>query len=177
MLVSEVWVEGYCVDDDDEMIDDPYVMGKHASGRPVAWEESFEEGFAGEDGEPKKRGVRNKQLGRYGEAAAARYLEYMGLDILERNWESPFGEADIIARDGDTLVFVEVKTRRSIKKGFPSEAVTPKKRDRYEKIAMCYLSDYNYTDIPVRFDVVAIMVLGDDRAMIKHYVNAFGWER
>ena len=120
-----------------------------------------------------KRGVRNKELGRRGEVAAAHYLEHFGYEILERNWECPAGEADIIARDMDTLVFVEVKTRTNIDKGFPSEAVDEKKRSRYEKIAMWYLRDYEFVDIPVRFDVVALMVVAEDRAMIRHYVNAY----
>ena len=120
-----------------------------------------------------KRGVNNKEIGRRGEAAAARYLEHFGYEILERNWECPAGEADIIARDFDTLVFVEVKTRTGIDKGFPSEAVDVQKRSRYEKIAMWYLRDYEFVDIPVRFDVVALVIIAEDRAMIRHYVNAF----
>lgn len=122
-------------------------------------------------------GVRNKTLGRRGEAAAARYLEFVGYEILERNWVCPAGEADIIARQGETLVFVEVKTRTGIQKGFPAEAVTPGKRARYEKIAAWYLCNYGEVNIPIRFDVIALLVLKDDRAMVKHYVNAFGWER
>lgn len=84
----------------------------------------------------KKRGSRNKDLGRRGEAAAVRYLERFGYEILDRNWVCPAGEADIVAFDGDALVFVEVKTRTSFKKGFPAEAVDLEKRTRYEKIAM-----------------------------------------
>lgn len=121
-------------------------------------------------------GVKNKELGRRGEAAAARYLEFVGYEILERNWVCPAGEADIVARQGDTLVFVEVKTRTGIQKGFPAEAVTPRKRARYEKIAAWYLCDYGEVNIPIRFDVIALLVLKDDRAMVKHYVNAFGWD-
>ena len=119
----------------------------------------------------------NKVLGRRGEEAAARYLELKGYEILERNWACPMGEADIIARDGCTVVLVEVKTRTSIDKGLPSEAVSPQKRARYEKIACWYLSDYEYVDVPVRFDVIALLVSAPDRALMRHYVNAFqaGW--
>ncbi len=142
------------------------------------FEEEFEEGWRmehcreGDGGKP--IGVRNKELGARGESAAARYLRLCGYEILERNWECPAGEADIIARDGDTLVFVEVKTRTSFKKGFPSEAVGPKKRARYEKIAIWYLREYDEVDIHVRFDVIAIVVIAEDRGLIKHYVDAFG---
>ena len=121
----------------------------------------------------KAKKKRNKELGRRGEAAAIRYLESFGYEILEHNWSCPAGEADIIARDYDTLVFCEVKTRTSIDKGFPSEAVDAEKRSRYEKIAGWYLTDYEFLDIPVRFDVIALMVVSEDRALIKHYVNAF----
>ena len=124
----------------------------------------------------KKQGgkqTHNQSIGKRGEAAAARYLELMGLEVLERNWKCPAGEADIIARDGDALVFVEVKTRTSLAKGFPSEAVTPQKRDRYERIACWYLRDYEFVDIPVRFDIVALLVVARDRAFVRHYKNAF----
>ena len=121
----------------------------------------------------KKRASKNKELGRRGEAAAVRYLELYGYEILDTNWQCPAGEADIIARDCDSLVFVEVKTRTSFEKGFPSEAVDEEKRARYEKIALWYLHDFEVVDIPVRFDVISLMVVAEDRALIKHFVNAF----
>ena len=116
---------------------------------------------------------RNKEFGRRGEGAAARYLERFGYEILERNWTCPAGEADIIARDCDTLVFIEVKTRSGISHGFPEEAVDAEKRARYEKIAAWYLRDCDFIDVSVRFDVIALLVVSDDRAFIKHYCNAF----
>lgn len=115
----------------------------------------------------------NQEIGRRGENAAARYLERVGYEILERNWTCPAGEADIIARDCDTLVFCEVKTRTNINKGFPSEAVTDEKQAKYEKIAAWFLREYEFVDIPVRFDVIALLVIAEDRALIKHYCNAF----
>lgn len=121
----------------------------------------------------KGRGSRNVEIGRRGEDAAARYLERLGYDILERNYECPFGEADIIARDGLSLVFVEVKTRTGVSRGFPSEAVDEEKRGRYERIAGWYLGSFRETGIPVRFDIVAIMVIAKDRAFLRHYRNAF----
>lgn len=115
-------------------------------------------------------------LGRRGEDAAARFLEKRGYDIVERNWECFAGEADIVARDAGTLVFVEVKTRSNCDRGFPSEAVNKQKRERYEKIALAYLQDHDVTDIAVRFDVVAIVVISSDRALIRHHINAFSVE-
>lgn len=210
MKISEVWVEGYCIDDEGMGIADHAAMGKHAqqSGScplceagygfddsfDVADDDGCDDEFDDEefglescglsDGEkygkksqPMSKGKKNKELGRRGEAAAARYLEHIGYEIVERNWECKYGEADIVAYDEETLVFVEVKTRTSIKKGFPSEAVTPEKRHRYEQIAACYLADCHECDFPVRFDVIGLLVVSPDRAMIKHTVNAFGWEK
>ena len=116
-------------------------------------------------------------LGKRGERAAARYLERCGYEVLDRNWSCPAGEVDIVAQDGDTIVFVEVKTRTSIMKGFPEEAVDAEKRARYEKIAAWYLKDEcDAVDMHVRFDVMALLVVGEDRAFMKHYVNAFSVE-
>lgn len=122
------------------------------------------------------RGKRNKELGRRGEEAAVRYLVKRGYEIVERNWECFAGEADIIARDGDILVFVEVKTRSDLSMGFPSEAVTREKRERYEKIACAYVADHDFTEMMLRFDVVAIVVVDDERVMVRHHINAFSAE-
>lgn len=121
----------------------------------------------------KTSGKRNKELGRKGEEAAARFLYRRGYEILERNWTCYAGEADIIALDDGTLVFVEVKTRRDCRHGFPSEAVSKAKREKYEKIALEFLSDYECSDAQVRFDVISLVVVGRDRALIRHHINAF----
>ena len=124
----------------------------------------------------KSKGERNADLGRRGEDAAARFLDRHGYEIVERNWTCAAGEADIIVRDGDAVVFVEVKTRSSCECGFPSEAVNAEKRERYERIAALFLQGYDVVDVPVRFDIVSIVVLESDRAMIRHHINAFGTE-
>ena len=86
------------------------------------------------------------------------------------------GEADIIARDDDILVFAEVKTRSSTEKGFPSEAVDSKKRGKYLKIAELFASRYDVEDLQVRFDVMSLVVTDNAHATIRHYINAFGAE-
>lgn len=116
---------------------------------------------------------RNRELGRRGEEAAARFLYRRGYDIVERNWVCPAGEADIIAKDENAVVFVEVKTRSSCEKGFPAEAVDEKKRNRYERIAAYFLKEYDEIDIPVRFDIVSIVAISPDRALVRHHINAF----
>lgn len=115
-----------------------------------------------------------KELGRRGEKAAVNFLKRQGYEILETNWSCFAGEADIIAREGDVLCFVEVKTRSNTEHGFPSEAVNAKKRDRYERIAACYLKDYDTVDVSVRFDIISILVLSEHRAFLRFHINAFG---
>lgn len=129
---------------------------------------------AGKEAQP--RGKRNAELGRKGEDAAARFLERRGYDILARNWTCAVGEADIVACDESTLVFVEVKTRSDCDKGLPEEAVGTEKRKRYEKIAHAFLKTCDIADVSVRFDVVAIVLVGSDRAFMRHHIDAFGVE-
>ena len=85
---------------------------------------------------PKARNSKHIELGKKGERAAAAFLDRRGYEILERNYVCFAGEADIIAMDGEVLVFVEVKTRKDNQRGFPSEAVTKNKREKYEMIAL-----------------------------------------
>lgn len=118
--------------------------------------------------------ISNKELGKRGEAAAERFLRSKGYEVLERNWSCFAGEVDIIAQFDDVLCFIEVKTRRGIRKGFPEEAVDAKKRARYEKIAACYLQQNDFNEMRVRFDVIALMVVSDSRAFLRFHTNAFG---
>lgn len=115
----------------------------------------------------------NIELGRKGEQAACRFLERKGYEILERNWNCPFGEADIICSDGDSIHFVEVKTRSGIEKGLPSDAVTPEKRAKYEKIALSYLQNHWECEIRVSFDIISILATGNGRAILRFHENAF----
>ena len=98
---------------------------------------------------------KERKAGLRGEEIACDYLRSHGYEIVERNWSSVFGEVDIIARDGDTLVFVEVKTRVSAGFGGPEGALTLRKRKRIIATARAYLSKVR-SDLSVRFDLVAI---------------------
>jgi len=98
----------------------------------------------------------------------------MGFKILDRNWSCPAGEADIVAKDGEELVFVTVKTRTDIMRGFPDDEASPQVRSRNEKVAAYYLSECRDVDYPVRFDVVPLLVVSEDRAFVRHYKNALG---
>jgi putative transposase len=102
-----------------------------------------------------------RRLGDAGEDLAAAALKKQGYKILERNYTCTLGEIDLIARQGKTLVFIEVKTRRSEWFGAPQEAVSPAKQARLRRLAAYYLKQKRLAEVPVRFDVVAIMFAGD----------------
>lgn len=104
----------------------------------------------------KEKDLRRVQDGRVGEDIACSLFEENGLQILGRNVRYRDGEIDIIALDGATLVFVEVKRRRNDARGAPAEAVTPKKRERVIRAARRWLAENRGRDAAVRFDVVAI---------------------
>ena len=107
----------------------------------------------------KERGSRSggySQQGQEGEQLAVRYLKRMGYRIVCRNYRSPFGEIDIIARHLGVLVFVEVKSRRTETFGSPKLAVTPAKQRKISQVAWHYLQQHNLTEASARFDVVTI---------------------
>ena len=110
-------------------------------------------------------------LGSDGEDIAAGYLQAKGLKIIYRNYKTPVGEADIVARDGETIVFVEVKTRSNERYGEPFESVTSRKREKLKKIAL-YYQKHNNSRQAVRFDVISIK-LRDSGPLIEHIEEAF----
>lgn len=97
----------------------------------------------------------NRETARVGEQLAVDHLNRSGCEILHRNWRCPYGEVDIVARDGDTIVFVEVKARHSIEYTLPREAVDKRKQERIRRCAELYLSLY-CPEAPCRFDVVEV---------------------
>jgi putative transposase len=105
--------------------------------------------------------VPRRQLGDQGEDLAAAALKKQGYKILERNFVTPLGEIDLIAREGKTVVVVEVKTRKSTRFGSPQEAVSVTKQQRLRRLADYYLKAKRLTEAPVRFDVVAVTLAGD----------------
>jgi putative endonuclease len=112
------------------------------------------------------------QTGKEGEKIAADFLKKKGYRIIETNFRCAIGEIDIIAREKDELVFVEVKTRTSGDLGFPEQAVGIKKQKKMSQLALWYLQKKNTKDTAMRFDVLAIMILpaGNEIKLIK---NAF----
>jgi putative endonuclease len=115
---------------------------------------------------------RKQEIGKKGETVAVRYLKKQGYRIVEQNYRSKVGEIDIIARDKQSLVFVEVKTRSSRSFGSPKWAITPKKQKAISMTALYYLKMTNQNDVDARFDVVSIMLQGED-TQIELVRNAF----
>ena len=115
----------------------------------------------------------DRTLGQRGEDAAAAYLERVGMTVVERNWRCKAGEIDIVALDGTTLVLCEVKTRRTVAKGTPEEAVTITKQRRIGRLAAAYVQQAGVEPVDVRFDVVSILVIAADRALLRHHRAAF----
>ena len=101
-----------------------------------------------------------RRLGQRGEEIAAGYLRQQGYTILARNWRCPAGEVDIVAREGETLAFVEVRARRGDRLGTPEESVTPRKQARMVEVAQTYLQEAGLGDVAWRIDVVAIEMGG-----------------
>lgn len=112
-------------------------------------------------------GMHNKILGAKGERAACGYLKRNGYKILQKNFKSPFGEVDIVARKGEVIAFIEVKTRMSDSYGAPSQAVTPERQRRYINAAEYYFAG-KQIDFTVRFDIIEVF-----RGEINHIENAF----
>ncbi len=114
------------------------------------------------------------ELGKWGEDRAARFLISRGMKVLERNVELPPGEIDLVARDRDTLVFVEVKTRTEADFGGPLMAITPAKRRKLVTLAKSYLARRRVGEVPCRFDVVGVTQrLGCPEPEIEYVPDAF----
>jgi putative endonuclease len=118
-------------------------------------------------GNEKKKAL--KELGRRGEALAVQYLKKNGYQLIQRNYICKMGEMDIIAKEKDTLVFVEVKARTSTAFGPPQLAVNPAKQRQLSKVALNFLKEKRLGDVKARFDVVAILLgrKGEEIELIK----------
>lgn len=118
-------------------------------------------------------GMDTKELGQIGEEQATRYLEQKGYQVIGRNWRCAYGEIDIIAQDGHTLVFVEVKTRRKLIE-WAWEAITPKKRQRMVNSANAYIDAHQIDEIMWRIDVIAVL-FHKGQTKIEHGEDALDW--
>jgi putative endonuclease len=111
---------------------------------------------------------RNDSLGAYGERVAAQRLVDGGMVVLDRNWSCDLGELDLVLREGEVLVFCEVKTRTSAAYGHPLEAVTPAKAQRLRRLAARWIRDHDVHAEGIRVDVVGVLVEGRGAAEVEH---------
>lgn len=109
------------------------------------------------------------------EAMVARHLEALGWEVADRNWRGRGGELDIVAFDGPTLVFVEVKARAGRSHGLPEEAVAGVKQERLARTALEYVRSKGLADRTMRFDVAAVE--GASVRLIRAAFEAGGWTR
>jgi putative endonuclease len=111
-------------------------------------------------------------LGHVGESAAVRYLESLGWTVLERNYRCRAGEIDVVARDQESVVFVEVRTRASDVFGTPEESITASKARRMMRCALTYMTVHPDLSADWRIDVVAVRVERSRTLSVSHYRNA-----
>ena len=111
-------------------------------------------------------------IGKEGEKIAAAYLKKNGYRIIEINFRCSIGEIDIVAKEKDDLVFVEVKTRKSIELGYPEQAVGIRKQKKMSQLALWYLQKRKIADTNARFDVVAVTLI-PEKNEVKLIKNAF----
>jgi putative endonuclease len=116
-----------------------------------------------------------KKFGDEGEELAVELLVNKGYEIIKRNYRFGKGELDIIARDpnAEGLVFIEVKSRKSLEYGYPEESITKNKIKQLKRIAELYLYENDIKEILCRFDVIAILMPPGEKPQIQHFVNAF----
>ncbi len=119
--------------------------------------------------------TKNKRdIGKEGEEIAAKFLVENGFQIIERNFQfSNIGEIDIVAKDQQQTVFVEVKSRLNLEFGEPELAVTPKKIRQIKRMAELYLFNKGIEEIDCHFDVIAVIIGDGKKPAVTHYENAF----
>jgi len=116
-------------------------------------------------------------MGRWGETVAAHHLEAKGYQILDRNWRCRQGEIDLVAQVGETLVFVEVKTRRGLDLGTPEEGLTRRKSQKLLQLGQMYVAERGLNDVAWRIDLVAVELDKSGKLLrCEHIPNAvLGW--
>ncbi|NQT57300.1 MAG: YraN family protein [Desulfobacteraceae bacterium] len=112
------------------------------------------------------------ELGKFGEVLALKKIKLLGYKNIIRNYRCPLGEVDLIAKDGDTLAFIEIKTRKGKSIGYAKEAVNARKRRQLSKVALAYMKSNDCWGAKARFDVIAINI-ERDKPQIEVIKNAF----
>ncbi|MGB4373110.1 MAG: YraN family protein [Halanaerobiales bacterium] len=116
--------------------------------------------------------MNKREVGKYGEEKAIEYLEKKGYEIIARNYRTGRGEIDIIARDQQYIVFIEVKLRKSLAYGYPQTAVDYRKQEKIRQLAQYFLLKNGLNTELIRFDVISILV-ESGKSKLEHFINAF----
>jgi len=116
---------------------------------------------------------KEQELGKAGELAACRFLKSQGYRVLARNFGCPAGEIDLICREADCIVFVEVKTRSDDAPADPEANITPRKQRRLEEAARIWLARHRWPDCAYRFDAVSVIIPETGEANVRHIRDAF----
>lgn len=127
-------------------------------------------------GKGSKQEKGKEKTGLQGEDIAVSFLKTQGYNVVARNYRQRFGELDIIAKDGETFVFIEVKTRKNDRYGNPFEAVDSRKQIKLSRMAQDYISRNGLEDKPARFDVVAILLTPGSPPKVEHIRDAFEFQ-
>ena len=122
-------------------------------------------------------GPEHLRRGKLGERAAKKYLQRQGMKFLTANFRTPRGEIDLVFRDADCLVFVEVKTRSSEEWARPAAAVDKERRGRLTRAALDYLRLLKNPQVKIRFDIVEVLLQDSRVREVRHLPNAFAMER
>ena len=113
-----------------------------------------------------------QKIGGHGEQMEAKYLEEKGMQVIAKNYSTKYGEIDLIAKDKNETVFVEVKTRKSFEYGLPQEAITPYKQKNLIKTSQIYLKENNLYETDWRIDVITVLLVLKEKPQIEHIKNA-----
>ena len=122
---------------------------------------------------PRTLGSRNKPLGDRGERMAADFLERGGWTILARNFRIGHREVDLVARLGEVVAFVEVKTRAGLGYGHPLEAITLKKRREIRQVAQCWVDRHGQPGDEYRYDAISVLIVDGGGPVIEHVEDAW----
>lgn len=110
--------------------------------------------------------MKRQLVGKRGEDAAKNYLAEQGYQIIETNYRCPLGEIDIVARDGRTIVLVEVRTKTGLSFGSPEESINADKKRRLKRLALSYLQSKSCSEMPCRIDLIAVMLDREKHSVI-----------